>query len=110
MSSKFSKGFLAILICFLFSIIPMSNNRALADYQDCTCSYEVDIVNGEDYFVLKKQNEEEDKCKILVLSKSSIASPKLKQLKEKLNYSVIGQYKTFAGAKFMAMGECPNCK
>ena len=77
---------------------------------DCSCKYELDKNGGEFYFVLRKESDENQSSKILVLSRSNESSPYYQKLKRELGYNQIGKFRTFEGARFMALGECPNCK
>lgn len=96
------------LIVMLFNFGTLSINlSAYAQNQDCKCTYEVDSVNGDQYYVLKK--ELELSCIVLVLSKSCDDSDRVAKLKS-AGYSIIGRFKTFEGARFMAIGECSSCK
>ncbi|MBI1270224.1 hypothetical protein GC174_07320 [bacterium] len=77
---------------------------------DCSCKYELDKNGGEFYFVLRKDADEEKPCKILVLSRSNESSPYYQKLKREVGYNQIGKFRSFEGARFMALGECPDCK
>lgn len=107
MLSNLLKIVVSSLLCSLLMIFASSAQIALADYSDCKCVYESDPVNGSEYYVLRKDADEI--CTIIVLSKTNYSSPRLTKLKDAQGYSVVGKFKTFAGANFMAMGECPNC-
>lgn len=101
------KKFVQSLLCV--SIFLCALQATLADdFYNCQCVFKLDKANLDMYFVLKKTTTD-DKCIVMVLSKTSEASPYLEKLKSEENYSVIGKCKTFAGAEFMAIGECPNC-
>tara|TARA_Y100001978_G_C23496601_1_gene338930 strand:+ start:212 stop:553 length:342 start_codon:yes stop_codon:yes gene_type:complete len=101
-----SKSNLSLVLAFAIQILVSTG--ALAQNNDCTCTYELDNIAGKSYFVLKKVLE--TSCKVLVLSRSSQSSPYLNELKNDKGYKVIGEFFTFEGARFMALGECENCQ
>ena len=104
------KNFFLILMVSAFCQVSILSQPALArDLNNCECIYKLDKVNQDMYYVLKKDLQS-GKCNILVLSKTSDLSPYLEKLKNEEHYEVIGKFKTFEGANFMAMGECTKCK
>ncbi|MBZ0186193.1 MAG: hypothetical protein K8F91_08030 [Candidatus Obscuribacterales bacterium] len=103
-------GLIAFLLtAILVFVMPlMLAQDAFAQGKTCSCKYETDSVQGEFYFVLR--GESTTAITVLVLSKSSKESTYLTQLQADQGYEIIGTFKSFEAAKFMALAECPNCK
>lgn len=93
---------------FAFAMPVLAPHSSVAEAKSCTCRYENDSAGGEFYFVLRKETP--DLITLLVLSKSSKDSSYLTRLQADQGYELIGTFKSFDAAKFMAMAECPECK